>query len=52
MGQELIPAIDSELKFVMLITAPFNLLKWVIISVVTALIYKPLSPLLHGAMKR
>ena len=51
MGQELIPAIDSELKFVMLITAPFNILKWVIISVVTALIYKPLSPLLHGSMK-
>lgn len=52
MGKELVPAIDSELKFVMLITAPFNLLKWVVISIVTGLIYKPLSPLLHGAMKR
>ncbi|MBE5781783.1 MAG: ECF transporter S component [Clostridiales bacterium] len=52
MGQELIPAVNSELKFVMLITAPFNILKWVVISIVTGLIYKPLSPLLHGAMKR
>ena len=52
MGRELVPAIDSELKFVMLITAPFNILKWVVISIVTGLIYKPLSPLLHGALKR
>lgn len=51
-GQSLIPAVDSELKFVLLITAPFNLLKWIIISVVTALIYKPLSPILHGRGKR
>jgi len=48
MGQELIPAIDSEFKFVMMITAPFNLLKWIIISALTGLAYKPLSPLLHG----
>lgn len=52
MGQSLIPAVDSELKFVFWITAPFNLLKWIIISVVTALIYKPLSPILHGRGKR
>ena len=39
-------------EFVLYITAPFNLLKWVIISVLTALIYKPLSPLLHSAQKR
>lgn len=47
-GQELVPAIDSEWKFVLLITAPFNVLKWVVISVLTGLAYKPLSPLLHG----
>lgn len=52
MGQELIPAIDSEFKFVLFITAPFNLFKWIVISVLTALIYKPLSPLLHGTRKR
>lgn len=52
MGQELIPAVDSEFKFVLLITAPFNLFKWIVISVLTALIYKPLSPLLHGTRRR
>ena len=51
MGQALVPAVDSTLKFVLLITAPFNILKWVVISVVTALIYKPLSPILHGRTK-
>ena len=48
MGQELIPAIDTEFKFVLMITAPFNLFKWIIISALTGLAYKPLSPLLHG----
>ena len=48
MGQQLVPAIDSLWMFVLLITAPFNLLKWIVISVMGALIYKPLSPLLHG----
>ena len=51
MGQAILPAVDSALKFVLLITAPFNILKWVIISVVTALVYKPLSPILHGRKK-
>ena len=32
---------------VLLITGPFNLVKWILISVVTLLVYKPLSPLLH-----
>jgi riboflavin transporter FmnP len=36
---------------VLLITAPFNILKWTVISVLTALIYKPLSPILHGRKK-
>ena len=47
MGQAILPAVDSVGKFVLMITAPFNILKWVVISVVTALVYKPLSPLLH-----
>lgn len=52
MGQALIPSLDSVWKFVLYITAPFNLLKWVVISVLGVLMYKPLSPLLHGrAMK-
>lgn len=52
MGQSLIPAITGVGGFVLLITAPFNLLKWVVISALTAAIYKPLSPILHGAMRR
>lgn len=51
MGQAIVPAVDSAFKFVLLITAPFNILKWVVISVVTALVYKPLSPILHGRKK-
>lgn len=52
MGAAIVPAVDSALKFVLLITAPFNVLKWVIVGIVTALIYKPLSPILHGRRKR
>ena len=48
MGQSLIPSIDSLWKFVFVITAPFNVLKWTAISAVGWLLYKPLSPLLHG----
>ena len=48
MGQTLIPSLDTIWKFVFAITAPFNLLKWTAISVLGWLIYKPLSPILHG----
>ena len=47
MGQAIVPAVDSAWKFVLLITAPFNLFKWVVISVLTAVMYKRVSPLLH-----
>lgn len=52
MGKGLIPSINSLWQFVLYITGPFNLLKWVAISVVGTLMYKPLSPLLHGAVGR
>lgn len=52
MGQSVLPAIQTQWQFVMLITAPFNLLKWVAISVLTYVLYKPLSPLLHGMRRR
>jgi len=39
--------VDSEWKLLLMITAPFNLLKGAVLSAVTGLIYKPLSPLLH-----
>ena len=47
-----VDGVDSELKLLLLVTAPFNLLKGVVLSVVTGLIYKPLSPILHGNIKR
>lgn len=34
-------------EFILTVTAPFNLLKGVVVSAVTYLVYKPLSPLLH-----
>ena len=40
--------VDSEWKLLLMVTGPFNLLKGGVLSLVTALIYKPLSPLLHG----
>lgn len=48
MGQTLIPSLDTVWKFVLAITAPFNVLKWTVISVLGGFIYKPLSPILHG----
>jgi len=51
MGASIVPAVKSVWHFVLLITAPFNVLKWAVISVVTALVYKPLSPILHGRRK-
>ena len=39
--------VDSEWRLLLLVTGPFNLLKGVLLCLVTALIYKPLSPLLH-----
>ncbi len=48
MGQGVIPAIDSVWKLALIITAPFNVLKWSAISLVGGVIYKPLSPILHS----
>ncbi|MBQ6513840.1 MAG: ECF transporter S component [Clostridia bacterium] len=46
-----VAGVDSEWKLLLLVTGPFNLLKGVVLSIVTALIYKPLSPILHGKMR-
>jgi riboflavin transporter FmnP len=42
---------DSEWKLLLIATAPFNLLKGVVLSLITGIIYKPLSPLLHGKIR-
>ena len=47
MGAAVLPFIDSTLKLVIFITAPFNILKSVVLSFVTYLLYKRVSPLLH-----
>ena len=46
-----VAGVNSEWKLLLLVTGPFNLLKGVVLSIVTALIYKPLSPILHGKMR-
>lgn len=47
-GQAIFPSIDNLWKFVLMITGPFNLLKGVVISLLTFLLYKRLGFLLKG----
>lgn len=42
------PRVTTLLDFMIYVIAPFNLLKATIISVIVHLIYKKLSPILHG----
>lgn len=42
-----IPAVTSLWKLILFATVPFNLIKGVVLCLVTMLIYKRLSPLLH-----
>lgn len=46
--QATIPPVDSLWKLILLATAPFNLIKGVVLCGVTALLYKRLSPLLQA----
>ena len=43
--------VDTEWKLLLLVTGPFNLLKGAVLSIVTFLIYKPLSPILHAKVR-
>ncbi|MBQ8537899.1 MAG: ECF transporter S component [Clostridia bacterium] len=52
MAQKIIPAVQNIWHFAFLVVAPFNLLKGVVIAVVTFILYKHLSPLLHGKVRR
>lgn len=47
MGTAIIPAIKDRLGFVLLATTPFNLIKGAVVSLLTMLIYKHISPILH-----
>ena len=46
-----VSGVDTEWKLLLLITGPFNLLKGAVLSAVTFLIYKPLSPILHSRVR-
>lgn len=48
MGSAVNPAITNVTTFVLLAVAPFNLLKGVIVSVITLVLYKYVSPILKG----
>lgn len=48
MGAAINPAISNVWTFVLLTVAPFNLLKGVLVSLITALLYKRVSVLLRG----
>ena len=47
MAAKAVPFVDTEWKLLLCITAPFNLLKGVVLSLLTFLLYKRLSPLRH-----
>lgn len=51
MGTAVNASITNLFTFVVFAVAPFNLLKCVIVSVLTLLLYKLISPVLHGNMK-
>lgn len=48
MGTAVNKAIDSMLTFVLFATAPLNILKCGLVSIITMLIYKPISRILKG----
>jgi riboflavin transporter len=47
MGTAVNPAINNLLTFVFFAVTPFNLLKGIMVSVLTLIIYKKVSPILH-----
>ncbi len=52
MGTQVNPAITDLNTFVLFAVAPFNLFKGVLVSCLTILIYKKVSPILHGTFRR
>ena len=46
MGSAIFPFIDSFIKLALFCAVPFNLIKGVLISVITFIFYKPIQPLL------
>ncbi len=48
MCQKILPFVDSQWKVILFSVTPFNILKGLLVSVVTFFIYKRISPLLKG----
>lgn len=48
MASAIHPSIDSLWKMILLCVAPFNAIKVVLVSVITTLLYKHISPILKG----
>ncbi len=51
MGAKIFPIVDSVEKLVLFCVVPFNIIKVIVVSLVTTLIYKPLSPILKVKKK-
>ena len=47
MGKDIVPLITNTLTFCVFCVAPFNLIKGIIVSVITTFIYKPLSRIIN-----
>ena len=47
MGSAINPAINNLFSFIIFAVVPFNLLKGIIVSIITMLTYKKISPILH-----
>lgn len=51
MGTVVNPAINNMQTFILLAVAPFNLLKGTVVSIITAILYKHVSPIIKGYHK-
>ena len=49
-GKAIIPWVKDTFTFCLFCVLPFNLIKGVIVSVIVAIIYKPLSRLIHKGL--
>ena len=47
MGQAIFPIVKSTFTFALVCVSLFNLIKGIVVSVITVLLYKHISPILH-----
>ena len=51
MYQSIRPGVNGLMECLIIFNAPFTLLKGLLTTVLCFLVYKPLSPILHGSVK-